>query len=97
MKTSGEVCQAGFKRARPNRSDANGVGSGIVAIPPVDRFETSAEFALILSSELIVGLSKFRSAPLVQDEGGFAMQPVGGPIGRDVTSVTPNGAYFHTA
>ncbi len=32
----------------------------------------------------------FRSCPLIQDVDGFAVQPVGGPVGGDVSTVSPN-------
>lgn len=63
----------------------------------VDLFEMAAELALILRAELVVRSAEFRAGPFGEDETGFAMEPIGGPVGRDVTTVTPDGADFHAA
>src|SRR3954453_23714814 len=64
---------------------------------PIDLLETAAELALVFRAELLVWLAEFGVGPFGQNEAGFAMEPVGGPVGSNVTPVAPDGANFHTA
>ena len=89
--------EAGFEGAGAHGCDGDGVGGGIVAVVAVDLLQAAAQFALLLGGKLRVGLAELGVAPLIEDEGGFAMQPVGGPIGGNVAAVTPDGAHFHAA
>ena len=89
--------EAGFERAGANGCYADGVRRAIVPVVAVDLFETAAELALILRAELLVRFAEFRAGPFGEDETGFAMQPVGCPIWRNVTAMAPDGADFHTA
>ena len=68
-------------------SDLSATGARISLAAP---YAMPAKFALVFGAELFVWFAEFGVGPFGEDKTGFAMEPVGGPIGCDVTTMAPD-------
>jgi hypothetical protein len=72
-------------------------GGGVVGVGADLAAEPLAEGGLRLGRELGVRGAALAEGGVVEDGGQLAVQPVGGPVGRDVCAVAPDGAELHAA
>ncbi len=90
------VGQVGGDGAGADRLDRQRPGLRIVGVGPHHELQTLAQGGLPLGGEIVVGAA-FLPRPVVEDEDGFAVEPVGGPVRGDVAAVPPDRAGLHAA
>ena len=69
----------------------------VVGIGPHERRQSSAELRLLFVVEFFELGAEVASGPTIENEHGFAMQPIGRPIRRHVAAVSPDAADLHAA
>ena len=93
----GVVRKVRLERIGPKRIDRDGVRCRIVGVGPHERGQATAQLCLLFSIKSFVIGSESLIGPTVENEDGFSMQPIGGPVGGDVAAVSPDRADFHAA
>lgn len=92
-----KVLQAGFKGARANRFDRNGMVRGVIRVFAVHFFQAPSQLGPVFGREFVIRGVELAGRPIVQYEGGFPMQPVRGPVGCHLAAVAPNRSDFHSS
>ena len=72
----------------------DGVGLRIVGIDANRRLQLRLQPCLLVHRQFSVVVRGLVARRDVEPFGGFAMEPVGRPVGRDVTSMTPDGTQL---
>src|SRR5262249_50507946 len=83
--------------ARAHGFDRQRSRGGVVAVRTHREAQPFAQGRLRLRPELRVASPLLGARPVVEDQLGLTMEPVGGPVGRHVAAVTPDGADFHSS
>jgi len=90
----GDVGQRGDAIVR-QRDRAGGCVVGVLAH---HRFQPATQGGLLLGGQAgVIHHAAVGACPQVQHAGGFAMQPIGAPVGGDVTAMAPDRAQLHPA
>src|SRR5262249_50725004 len=90
-----EVLLVRLEGAGADGLDRERSGGRVVTVGAQHQPEPLAQSRLWLWPQLDVASGMLGARPVVEDQQAFAMEPVGGPIGRHVAAVTPDRSNFH--
>ena len=68
----------------------NGAGGSVIGVAAHLAFEPSAQFALLANAQLLKRFAKILLCPDGAQRQRFAVQPVGRPVGRQITAMAPD-------
>ena len=78
--------------------EGDGFGGGVVGVGAHHALQPAAQGGLLFDRQLrIAGAAIVAAGPDIQDFDGFAMQPVGAPVGRDIGAMAPDRSQLHAA
>ena len=91
------MCEIRLKRVGSNRINRDRAGRRIERIGSHEFRQPTTQLCLPLAVEFFVVGTEFVVRPAIENEDRFAMQPIGRPVGSDITSVPPDRTDFHPA